>query len=356
MFSTDRMSLLLGVGAIVVTIGVGTCSTNARIADVNRRLDELNANVNRRFDDLNADWNARFDDLNAGDPVPENRTAPASPSSESPTAPRGPAPENPTAPAGSPAGSAPESRAFPRSPPLGPATQLARQRDSLSSFRAPMHSRLRGESLTVTGVLWDVGRWDGRIFVQVYEDPEDEGVLVVAAFDPQTWDEPLGELARGTRVRLHGTNAVAGLVAVEMDGTEFERLAEAAPAGSAPESQASPPSPPRGPAAQLARQRDSLTSFQAATHPGVRADNLTTIGIVWDVWRWDGRIFVQVYEDPEDQDVLVVAAFDAQTWDEPLGDLARGTHVRLHGVNAVADSLGVKMDGTQLERLAEATP
>lgn len=99
-----------------------------------------------------------------------------------------------------------------------------------------------------------------------------------------------------------------------------------------------------------------LTSFQAATHPGVRADNLTTTGIVWDVWRWDGRIFVQVYEDPEDQDVLVVAAFDPQTWDEPLREIGRGTRVRLHGVNAVADSLGVKMDGAQLERLVEATP
>ena len=289
-------------------------------------------------------WLSR-DAIDAGDPLPENPTASA-----------GSAPENPTAPAGSPAGSAPGSRAFPPSPPLGPATQLARQRESLSSFQAPMHPGLRGESLTVTGVLSDVWRWDGWIFVQVYEDPEDKGVLVVAAFDPQTWDEPLGELARGTRVRLHGINAVAGLVAVEMDGTEFERLAEGAPAGSAPESHASPPSPPLGPATQLARQRDSLTSFQAATHPGVRADNLTTTGIVSDVWRWDGRIFVQVYEDPEDKGVLVVAAFDPQTWDEPLREITRGTHVRLHGVNAVADWLRVKMDGTQLERLAEAAP
>ena len=88
----------------------------------------------------------------------------------------------------------------------------------------------------------------------------------------------------------------------------------------------------------------------------MRADNLTTTGIVSDVWRWDGRIFVQVYEDPEDKGVLVVAAFDPQTWDEPLREITRGTHVRLHGVNAVADWLRVKMDGTQLERLAEAAP
>ena len=61
MFSTDRISLLLGVGAIVVTLGVGTCSTNARIDDVNRRFD----NVDRRFDDLSASVNRRFDDLSA---------------------------------------------------------------------------------------------------------------------------------------------------------------------------------------------------------------------------------------------------------------------------------------------------
>ena len=59
MFSTDRISLLLGVGAIVVTLGVGTCSTNARIDDlsdsVNRRFDDLSDSVNRRFDQVRAD-------------------------------------------------------------------------------------------------------------------------------------------------------------------------------------------------------------------------------------------------------------------------------------------------------------
>ena len=62
MFSTDRISLLLGVSAIVVTLGVGTCSTNARIDDVNRRFDD----VDRRFDDLSASVNRRFDDLSDG--------------------------------------------------------------------------------------------------------------------------------------------------------------------------------------------------------------------------------------------------------------------------------------------------
>ena len=61
MFSTDRISLLLGVGAIVVTLGVGTCSTNARIDDVNRRFDD----VDRRFDDLSASVNRRFDQVRA---------------------------------------------------------------------------------------------------------------------------------------------------------------------------------------------------------------------------------------------------------------------------------------------------
>ena len=159
-------------------------------------------------------WLSR-DAIDAGDPPPEDPTASARS-----------APENATVPAGSPGGSAPESRAFPSSPPLGPATQLARQRDSLTRFQAATHPGLRGDNLTVTGVLWDVWRWDGRIFVHVYEDPEDKGVLVVAAFDPQTWDEPLGELTRGTHVRVHGVNAVADSVGVEMDGTQLERLTE----------------------------------------------------------------------------------------------------------------------------------
>ena len=64
MFSTDRISLLLAVATIVVTLGVGTYSTNARIDDlsasVNRRFDD----VNRRFDDLSASVNRRFDDVN----------------------------------------------------------------------------------------------------------------------------------------------------------------------------------------------------------------------------------------------------------------------------------------------------
>ena len=72
MFNTDRISLLLAVGAIVVTLGVGTCSTNARIDDlsdsVNRRFDDVNQRfdgVNRRFDDLSDSVNRRFDQVRA---------------------------------------------------------------------------------------------------------------------------------------------------------------------------------------------------------------------------------------------------------------------------------------------------
>ena len=46
--------------------------------------------------------------------------------------------------------------------------------------------------------------------------------------------------------------------------------------------------------------------------------------------------------------------FDPQAWEE--NDLARGAHVWLHGVNAVAGRIAVKMDGTQLERLVEPAP
>ena len=53
--SGDRVSFFIGVGAIVVTLGVGTCSTNARFNDVNARFDDMNG----RIDDINA----RIDDV-----------------------------------------------------------------------------------------------------------------------------------------------------------------------------------------------------------------------------------------------------------------------------------------------------
>ncbi len=65
------------MGAIIVTLGIGTCSTNARIDDgfasVNRRSDDTNqriddgfASVNRRSDDTNQridDTNRRVDEV-----------------------------------------------------------------------------------------------------------------------------------------------------------------------------------------------------------------------------------------------------------------------------------------------------
>ena len=47
----DRVSMLVAAGAIVATLGVGTCSTNARFNDVNARFDD----VERRIDALQAD-------------------------------------------------------------------------------------------------------------------------------------------------------------------------------------------------------------------------------------------------------------------------------------------------------------
>ena len=190
------------------------------------------------------------DAIDASGPPPENATALADAAPQNPTALADAASENPTG----LAGSAPESpttsasprpgrRAFSPGPPPGPATQLARQSDWVS--RSPSR-----ESLTVIGVLADAWR-DRRIFVQVYEDPEETGVLVTAGFDPQTWEEPLDKLDRGTRVRLHGVNAVARPVVVRMEGTEFERLPGV---GAAPEGDAPPP------ARHPVRPRNSLGS------------------------------------------------------------------------------------------------
>ncbi|MCY4122575.1 MAG: hypothetical protein OXG72_16830 [Acidobacteria bacterium] len=59
MITKDNAAVLLGVSAIIVTLGMGTCSTNARI-------DDGFSNVNRRFDDINRridDTNRRIDDV-----------------------------------------------------------------------------------------------------------------------------------------------------------------------------------------------------------------------------------------------------------------------------------------------------
>ena len=70
MITKDNAAVLLGMGAIIVTLGIGTCSTNARIddgfANVNRRMNDGFENVNRRIDDTNRridDTNRRIDDV-----------------------------------------------------------------------------------------------------------------------------------------------------------------------------------------------------------------------------------------------------------------------------------------------------
>lgn len=69
MLNRDDVRMALGAGAIVVTLGVGTCSTTGRIddthrriGDTNRRIDDTNrrmnegfANIHRRLDDLQTD-------------------------------------------------------------------------------------------------------------------------------------------------------------------------------------------------------------------------------------------------------------------------------------------------------------
>ncbi len=68
MSSGDRVSFFVGVGMIVVTLGVGTCSTNARFNDVNARFNDVNArfdDVDTRFDDFIAGVNARLDGMQA---------------------------------------------------------------------------------------------------------------------------------------------------------------------------------------------------------------------------------------------------------------------------------------------------
>ena len=44
-FWTEGTRFVLGVGAICVTLGVGTCSTNARIGDVNARIDAVQVDI-----------------------------------------------------------------------------------------------------------------------------------------------------------------------------------------------------------------------------------------------------------------------------------------------------------------------
>lgn len=55
---SDRITILLSVAALCVTLVGTSCSTNARI-------DDLNTNLNARIDDLSANVNARFASVDA---------------------------------------------------------------------------------------------------------------------------------------------------------------------------------------------------------------------------------------------------------------------------------------------------
>ena len=66
---TDRIVMLVAAGAIVATVGVGTCSTHARFDALAGRFDDLDSRfdygvpsrfdaLDRRLDDLHADLQA----------------------------------------------------------------------------------------------------------------------------------------------------------------------------------------------------------------------------------------------------------------------------------------------------------
>ena len=62
---SDRITILLSVAALCVTLVGTSCSTNARIDDLNMslnaRIDDLSASLNARIDDLSASVDARFE-------------------------------------------------------------------------------------------------------------------------------------------------------------------------------------------------------------------------------------------------------------------------------------------------------
>ncbi len=64
MLNRDDMRMMLGVGAIIAAISVGTCSTNGRIDDVHRRIDDVNTRMTEGFDSVNRRMTEGFDNLN----------------------------------------------------------------------------------------------------------------------------------------------------------------------------------------------------------------------------------------------------------------------------------------------------
>ncbi|MYH31708.1 MAG: hypothetical protein F4137_23365 [Acidobacteria bacterium] len=64
MINKDNAAVLLGMAAIIATLGIGTCSTNSRIDDTNRRMDNGFNNLERRMEDGFENVHRRIDDTN----------------------------------------------------------------------------------------------------------------------------------------------------------------------------------------------------------------------------------------------------------------------------------------------------
>ena len=62
---SDRVTMLVAAGVISTTLGIGSCSTNGHIADMNAHLDSRIDNMNTQLDSRIDDVNARIDDVNA---------------------------------------------------------------------------------------------------------------------------------------------------------------------------------------------------------------------------------------------------------------------------------------------------
>ncbi len=67
----NTLTLQIGIATIIVTLGIGTCSTNGRIGDVHRRLDDMNQqmddgfnNLQRQIEDSNRRMNDGFNNVN----------------------------------------------------------------------------------------------------------------------------------------------------------------------------------------------------------------------------------------------------------------------------------------------------
>ena len=63
MLNKDTVAMLIGMGAIVVTLGVGTCSTNRSIDDSHRRMDDGFENLQRQIGDVHRRMDDGFENL-----------------------------------------------------------------------------------------------------------------------------------------------------------------------------------------------------------------------------------------------------------------------------------------------------